>query len=224
MTGTFELLVEPRTVQGKGASRRLRRMNKMIPAIIYGDEKEPTNIMIEHRFGTKALENEAFYSHVLTLIEGKTKHKVVLKAVQRHPFKPIIMHMDFMRISDKKPITMHVPLHFLNEETAPGVKAGGMITHHMVEVEIRCLPKDLPEFIEIDLGNMAMDQIIHLSEITLPKGTELMSLVHHPENDLPVVSIHRPRVAAEPTEEEAAAAQTPAGEVPTVAESDKSSK
>lgn len=200
MTGTFDLNVEPRTVQGKGASRRLRRLDNKVPAIIYGDEKEPTLISIEHRFAIKALENEAFYSHVLTLNEGNKKHKVVLKAIQRHPFKPSIMHMDFMRISDKKAITMHVPLHFLGEDVAPGVKQGGIVTHHMVEVEVRCLPKDLPEFLEIDLSEAQLDQIVHLSDIKVSKGVELMSLVQHPDNDLPVASIHRPRVVEEPTE------------------------
>ncbi|MGE4349012.1 MAG: 50S ribosomal protein L25/general stress protein Ctc [Candidatus Berkiella sp.] len=197
MTGTFELEVEPRTVEGKGASRRLRRLEKKVPAIIYGNDLESTNIMLEHRIVTKALENEAFYSHVLTLIEGKTKHKVVLKDVQRHPYKPIIMHLDFMRINDKKAITMHVPLHFLGEDVAPGVKQGGMITHHMVEVEVRCLPKDLPEFLEVDLSNAQMDQIIHLNDIKLPKNVELMALVHNPDADQTVASIHKPRAAVE---------------------------
>lgn len=200
MTVSFELQVESRTVLGKGASRRLRRMDNKVPAIIYGDEKEPALIEIEQRFAAKALENEAFYSHVLTLNEGNKKHKVVLKDVQRHPYKPIIMHMDFMRISDKKVITMHVPLHFLGETVAPGVKQGGIVTHHMVELEVRCLPKDLPEFLEVDLTDAQMDQIIHLKDIKVPKGVELMSLIHHPDQDLPVASIHRPRVVEEPTE------------------------
>lgn len=217
MTGTFELEVEPRTVEGKGASRRLRRLEKKVPAIIYGNELESTNIMLEHRIATKALENEAFYSHVLTLIEGKTKHKVVLKDVQRHPYKPIIMHMDFMRINDKKPITMHVPLHFLGEDVAPGVKQGGMITHHMVEAEVRCLPKDLPEFLEVDLSNAAMDQIIHLNEIRLPKGVELMALIHNPDAEMTVASIHRPRVAEE---ESTTATEEAAPEDETKAEGD----
>lgn len=197
MTATFELNVEPRSVMGKGASRRLRRSQDKIPAIIYGGESEPENIMIEHRFVKKALENEAFYSHILTLNEGSKKHKVVLKDIQRHPYKPAIMHMDFQRISAKKAITMHVPLHFLGEETAPGVKAGGIVTHHMVELEIKCLPKDLPEYLEVDLSNAEMDAIIHLSDVKAPSGVELMSLVHHPENDLPVASIHRPKRVSE---------------------------
>lgn len=197
MTATFELNVEPRSVMGKGASRRLRRSQDKIPAIIYGGESEPENIMIEHRFVKKALENEAFYSHILTLNEGSKKHKVVLKDIQRHPYKPKIMHMDFQRISAKKAITMHVPLHFLGEEIAPGVKAGGIVTHHMVELEVKCLPKDLPEYLEVDLTNAEMDAIIHLSDVQVPSGVELMSLVHHPENDLPIASIHRPKRVVE---------------------------
>jgi len=194
---TFELTVEPRTVLGKGASRRLRRMENKIPAIIYGDEKEAHSVMIEHRFITKALENEAFYSHILTLNEGNKKHKVVLKALQRHPYKAQILHADFMRVSAKKSITMHVPVHFIGEETCPGVKLGGMVTHHMVELEVRCLAKDLPEFLEVDLTNAELDQIIHLSDIEAPKGVEIMALVHHPENDLPIASIHRPKRSAD---------------------------
>lgn len=200
MADSFELIVEPRTVQGKGASRRLRRLENKVPAIIYGGEKEPLNIMIEQRFAAKALENEAFYSHILTLTDGKAKHKVVLKDVQRHPYKPVIMHMDFMRINDKKAILMHVPLHFLGEDVAPGVKKGGSVTHHMVELEVRCLPKDLPEFLEVDLTNTELDQIVHLKDIPLPKNVELMSLVHHPDQDHPVASIHRPRAVDEPAE------------------------
>ncbi len=194
---TFELTVEPRTVLGKGASRRLRRMDNKVPAIIYGDEKEPHNVMIEHRFITKALENEAFYSHILTLHEGSKKHKVVLKDLQRHPYKPQILHMDFMRINAKKAMIMHVPVHFIGVESCPGVKIGGMVTHHMVELEVRCLAKDLPEFLEVDLTNAELDQIIHLTDVKAPKGVEIMALVHHPENDLPIASIHRPKRGAD---------------------------
>ena len=190
---TFELAVEPRTVLGKGASRRLRRTEDKVPAIIYGNDEKPHNVMIEHRFVIKSLENEAFYSHILTLNEGSKKHKVVLKDLQRHPYKARIMHMDFLRVSAKKSLTMHVPVHFIGEDTCPGVKAGGMVSHHMVELEVRCMAKDLPEFLEVDLTNAEMDQIIHLSEVVAPKGVEIMALVHHPENDLPIASIHRPK-------------------------------
>lgn len=197
MADIFELTVEPRTLQGKGASRRLRRMENRLPAIIYGGDKEPINIMIEQRFAVKALENEAFYSHVLTLNDGQTTHKVVLKDVQRHPYKAIIMHMDFMRVDDKTAITMQVPLHFLGEDVAPGVKKGGIVSHHVTELEVRCLPKNLPEFLEVDLSNADMDHIVHLKDISLPNGVELMSLVQHPDQNHPVASIHKPRVSEE---------------------------
>lgn len=207
MTATFELEITPRSVMGKGASRRLRREQDVVPAIIYSDEKSPAMpINILHRHVKKAMENEAFYSHILTLKEGKNAYKVVLKDVQRHPHKPIVLHMDFQRVSDTKPIIMHIPLHFLGQDVAPGVKDGGIVTHHMVELEIRCLPKDLPEFIEVDLSNAPMNHIVHLSEIGLPTGVEVMSLVHHPDNDLPVASIHRPKVVVE---EEAAVEAPP---------------
>lgn len=211
MSNAFELSVEARDTFGKGASRRLRRLQEKVPAIVYGSDKAPESVMLEARAVNKALSNEAFYSHILTLNHDGKKQKVVLKDVQRHPYKPIIMHMDFMRISDKHPITMHVPLHFLGELEGPGVKEGGIVTHHMVEVEVKCLPKDLPEYIEIDLANAPMDTVVHLSQVQLPKGVELTSVVHNATDDLPVVSIHKPkRVMAE--EEEVAAAEASAEE------------
>ena len=191
---TFELEVEPRQVQGKGASRRLRRLDDMVPGIVYGGDEEPVNVMMGHHSVTKALSNEAIFSHILTLnIKGK-KQKVVLKDIQRHPFQRRVQHMDFMRINENKPITMHVPLHFPGQDVAPGVVTqGGMVTHHMVEVEVKCLPRDLPEFIEIDLTNAPLDTVVHLSQLKLPKGVELTSVVHSAEDDLPIVSIHIPK-------------------------------
>lgn len=193
---SFELEVEARDVFGKGASRRLRRKADAVPAIVYGDEDAPQPITISHNSILRALENEAFYSHILTLsLKGK-KQKVVLKDVQRHPYKPRILHLDFMRISDKKPITMHVPLHFLGQDVAPGVKMeGGTVTHHMVELEIKCLPQDLPEYLEIDLSEAPLDTVVHLSQVKLPKGVELLHPVHGADDDLPVVSIHKPKRA-----------------------------
>lgn len=202
----FELEVEPRETFGKGASRRLRRLEERVPGIVYGGESSPLPIHITQRSILKALENEAIFSHILTLNVAGKKEKVVLKDIQRHPYKPRILHLDFLRIDENKLITMHVPLHFPGQEKAPGVVEGGMVTHHMVELEIRCLPKNLPEFIEIDLTNAKLDTVVHLSQVTLPKGVEMTSVVHSAEDDLPVVSIHRPKVVVE---DEAVAEEAP---------------
>lgn len=210
----FELAIEPRETFGKGASRRLRRAENKVPAIIYGGEEAPQTIAIEQRIVGKALENEAFYSHILTLDNQGKKQKVVIKDIQRHPYKPRILHMDFLRIDENKPLHMHVPLHFPGQTTAPGVMEGGTVTHHMVELEVKCLPKDLPEFIEIDLSDAPLNTIVHLSQVKLPKGVELAAVVHGPEDDLPVVSIHLPKRAEEVEEvaqpAEAAPAAKPA--------------
>lgn len=202
----FQVNAQTRQDQGKGASRRLRRAGQL-PAIVYGAGKEPLPIAVRHSEMLRHLEHESFYSHILTLnLDGKTE-QVVLKDLQRHPAKPLIMHADFMRVSDTEKITMHVPLHFLNEATCIGVKQeGGVVSHHLVEVEIRCLPKDLPEFIEVDLSHLHLGQMIHLSELRLPTGVEIPALAHGPEHDLPVVAIHKGHGGAtadggEPTQE-----------------------
>lgn len=191
---SFELEIEPREQLGKGASRRLRLRENKVLAIVYGAEEAPQSVTLNHHHVNNALKNEAIFSHILTLKEGNKKQRVVLKDIQRHPYKPRILHMDFLRISENKPITMHIPLHFPGQSTAPGVvTGGGMVTHHMVELEVRCLPRDLPEFIEIDLTNATLDTVVHLSQVTLPKGVELTSVIHGPEDDLPIVSIHLPK-------------------------------
>lgn len=210
---SFELEASVRSDIGKGASRRLRREHQLIPAIIYGGKKDVMTIHLPQKEVFRALENEAFYSHILDLkVDGK-KEKVVLKDMQRHPFKPIIQHMDFLRVSAKDKITMQVPLHFLNEDIAPGVKvAGGVVAHYMSDVEIKCLPKDLPEFIEVDLAEAEMDTVIHLSELKIPEGVELTALSHgtDSDNDQPVVSIHKPKRVVEETEEAPTASEVPA--------------
>jgi large subunit ribosomal protein L25 len=212
----FELEVEPREVYGKGASRRLRSREDKVLAIIYGGEDKPQPVTLASNHVRKALENEAVFSHILTLTQGGKKQRVVLKDIQRHPYKPKILHMDFLRISENKAITLHVPLHFPGQETAPGVVLeGGIVTHHMVELEVRCLPRDLPEFIEIDLSDAKIDTVIHLSQLSLPKGVEMVAVVHNAEDDLPVVSIHKPKRIVEDEEEAAAApAEGEKGESP----------
>jgi large subunit ribosomal protein L25 len=212
MALTFEIPAESRDVKGKGASRRLRRMADKVPGVIYGAHKEAQSIMVDHNYLLKALEHQAFYSHILTVkVNGKAE-KVVLKDLQRHPYKPRILHLDLLRISAKDPITMRIPLHFLGDDVAPGVKVGGGLVSHMLnDVEVRCLPANLPEFIEVDMSKVELDHTLHLSDLKLAKGVELTALLH--DDDLPVASIHLPRGAAA----DEAEASTSADEVPTVA-------
>ena len=195
MDMSFEIIAERRDDQGKGASRRLRRTGR-VPGILYGGSGEPTPVSVEARVLYKQLENEAFYSHILNVqLEGKTE-RAVLRDLQRHPSHPTILHFDLQRISEDQAIHVHVPLHFLNEDTAPGVKQGGMVSHHLVEVEVSCLPKDLPEAIEVDLGGLEIGGSIHLTGLKLPAGVSLVELSHGEEHDQAVVSVHAPRGSA----------------------------
>jgi large subunit ribosomal protein L25 len=205
MAVNFQLNAEPRTDMGKGASRRLRRAGK-VPGILYGGKMEPTSVAFEHKDVAKSLENEAFYSHILTVtLDGKAE-RAVLKDLQRHPFKPVIMHLDLQRVTDTDKIRIHVPLHFKGEDVAPGVKlANGIFNHLMKHVDVTCLAKDLPEFIEVDVSHLNVGESIHLSDLKLPSGVTLPGLVAGSELDLPVVSIVLPRAALE-TEETVAAA------------------
>ena len=196
MSQEFVIEAFPRGDQGRGASRRLRREERKIPAIVYGGEKEAVSISIWHNELKKALENEAFFSHVLTIeLEGK-KESVILKDLQRHPFKPLLTHADFLRVDKDHEIHVNVPLHFLNEETAPAIKLqGGVANHQITEVEVICLPQNLPEFIEVDMATVEMDQVIHLSDLKLPKDVKIAALLQGEDHDLPVVAIHKPRGA-----------------------------
>ena len=193
----FSLNANARNDLGKGASRRLRRNADLVPAIVYGGDKAPQNIALAARELKKALENEAFYSHVIKLsIDGK-KEDVLLQALQRHPAKPLIMHADFLRVVAGHEVTVHVPLHFINEDSCVGVKkSGGVISHTMTDVEVNCLPKDLPEFIEVDMAGVDLNQIVHLSDLKLPKGVSIPFLAQGPDHDLPVANVHAARVAA----------------------------
>ncbi len=209
MSVEFQLNAELRTDMGKGASRRLRRAGK-VPAILYGGKQTPTAVTFPHKDVVKSLEHEAFYSHILTVnVDGKPE-KAVLKDLQRHPFKPVVMHLDLQRVTDTDKIRVHVPLHFIGEDVAPGVKLRhGIVNHLMKHVDVTCLAKDLPEFIEVDVSPLDAGESIHLSQLKLAAGVEIPGLVAESEHDLPVVSIVLPRAALE-VEEEAAA--TPAAE------------
>ncbi|WP_133131036.1 50S ribosomal protein L25/general stress protein Ctc [Legionella yabuuchiae] len=199
---TIILEAETRNDIGKGASRRLRREENKVPAIIYGGDKEPQSIHLLHNKVLKALETESIFSSVFELkIDGK-KEKVILKDLQRHPYKPIIQHMDLQRVSAKDVLVKMVPIHFINEDKAKGVKAGGLVSHTMNQVEVRCQAKDLPEYIEVDLADMEMDDVIHLSNLKLPKAVQLSIDPTEGGHDHAVVSIHEPRVEREPSPEE----------------------
>ena len=194
----FTLRAIARDDLGKGASRRLRRNADMVPAIIYGGSKAPQSVSLEARELKKALENEAFFSHVIKVdVDGKNNN-VLIKALQRHPAKGHVMHVDLLRVIAGHEVTVLVPLHFINEKSCAGVKqGGGIISHTMTEVEVHCLPKDLPEFIEVDMADVELNGIVHLTDLKLPKGVSLTALAQGADHDLPVANVHAPRVAAE---------------------------
>ncbi|HRL93765.1 MAG: 50S ribosomal protein L25/general stress protein Ctc [Pseudomonas sp.] len=194
MTVEFTLNAEARSDLGKGASRRLRRLASQVPAVIYGGDKAPVSISLLAKEVAKLLENEAAYSHVIALTVDGAVETVVIKALQRHPAKGHVLHADFVRVVAGQKLTAHVPLHFLNQETSVGVKQqGGEVSHSAVEVEVSCLPKDLPEFINVDMANVEVGQILHMSDLVLPAGVELVALAHG--KDLPIANIHASRVA-----------------------------
>jgi large subunit ribosomal protein L25 len=189
MSNQFELAAETRKDQGKAASRRLRRLAEKVPGIMYGANKTPTMISVGLKELNKALESEAFYSHILTIVLDGKAEKAVLRDMQRHPVKNIPTHIDLQRIDENAKLTMRVPLHFINEEACVGVKEqGGEIHHDLAEVEVSCLPKHLPEFITVDMAAVTIGHAVHLSDLKLPEGVSLVQLsLHH---DLPVANVH----------------------------------
>lgn len=194
MSIDFVLQADIRDDQGKGASRRLRRLGK-VPAVVYGAGRPARAVALDHNEVKKALALEAFYSSVVMIRVGERQQECILKDVQRHPSKAVILHLDFQRIVAGEKIRVHVPLHFKGESQAPGVKqGGGGVSHMMNEVEVSCLPADLPEFLELDISALELDDTLHLSHIPLPKGVEIVALQHGEDHDQPVVAIHRPRV------------------------------
>lgn len=196
MQEAFELTAQARSDMGKGASRRLRRSGQ-VPGIIYGGNSAPEMITMVHNELAQHLEQESFYSHVLTLKMPSGEQQVVLKDVQRHPAKPFIMHIDLLRVSASEKIKMQVPLHFSGEDTAPGVKAGGVASHYVTDVEVSCLPGDLPEFIDIDMSSMDLGDSLHLSDLKMPEGVELTALSQGAENDVTIAGVAMARVVEE---------------------------
>ena len=206
MSQNIEINAEVRSDVGKGASRRLRRSGDRVPAIIYGAEEDPVNLTLNTNELTKAMQSEAFFSQILDVkFDGKSQ-QAVLRDVQRNPATEKVLHVDFMRISANKPIQVSVPLHFVNEDKCKGVRqGGGTISHTMNEVEISCLPADLPEFLEVYMAELDVGEIIHLSDLALPPGVSIVALAH--DDDRAVASVIMPRGGSDEEEElEAAAA------------------
>lgn len=210
MAISFDLTAESRTDTGKGASRRLRR-DGMVPAIIYGAGRPPRLLKFDHNKVTRALENESFYSSVLNIKVGNKSQAAIIKDIQRHPAKRQIVHIDLQRIVDDEPIRMNVPIHFIGEDVAVGVKqGGGSVSRLRTDVEVVCLPKHLPEYLEVDISALELDEMLMLSDIKLPEGVEMPELAHGPENDQAIVSIHV--IKAVPIEEEELEAAAVEGE------------
>jgi large subunit ribosomal protein L25 len=197
MSTDFELSAETRTAKGTGASRRLRREGK-IPTIIYGGEKDPAMVSLDHDTLWHLLENEAFHTSILKVNHDGATEQAVLRDVHYHPHKPVVMHIDLQRISANEKIHMRVPLHFVGQEVAPGVKIqGGIVTHIITEVDVNCLPSQLPEYIEVDMSGLDLHESVHLSDLKLPEGVELTSLSH---GDQPVASISAVKTTVEEEE------------------------
>ncbi|MAI53251.1 MAG: 50S ribosomal protein L25/general stress protein Ctc [Gammaproteobacteria bacterium TMED95] len=216
MAAEFELQAEVRADLGKGASRRLRLQADLVPAIIYGAGQDPQSLSIAHKDLIKATENEAFFSHILTINVAGDKQNAIIKDLQRHPSKSRILHADFQRILLDQAITVEVPFHFLNEESCVGVKTGGgQISHNMSQITISCLPGDLPEYIEVDLADVDIGEALHMSQVNLPEGVTIPALAQGADYDQVVVSVNiNKRAEAEKAAEEAAeeGEDTPAAE------------
>ena len=198
MSNAYLLEATSRADAGKGASRRLRRLENKVPAIVYGGKSDPVSISIDHDPLFHQLENEAFFSSIIQLkIDGKAED-VLLKDLQRHPAKNIIMHADFLRIDKNQAIVVQVPLHFVNEDSSVGVKMqGGRVSHQANEIEIRCLPDDLPEYIEVDMAEVEIGQVVHLSDVYLPNGVVSVALSLGEEHDLAIANITAPKAETE---------------------------
>lgn len=193
MSSVFEFVAESRGKAGKSSARAARRQGK-VPAVIYGGESAPEMLVLDHNEVVKHLVHEAVYSHILDIVVAGKAQKAILKAVQRHPAKPKVLHMDFQRVSANETIKVHVPLHFINEETSVGAKLGGVVMHNLVDVEVSCMSQDLPEFVEVDLASLNVGESLHISQLNAPKGVEFVALSHGESGDVSVVTIVPPTV------------------------------
>jgi large subunit ribosomal protein L25 len=214
MKTSFELDAEFRDAEGKGASRRLRRANK-VPAILYGGHREPRALSLDHTRLMLMLDNERFYSTIINIKVGDVSQAAVLKDVQRHPAKNAVLHVDLQRVLENEKIRITIPLHFKGDAGSPGVKKGGVVSHLRNEVEVLCLPKDLPEFVDVDLSALDMNQMLYLSDLKMPEGVEIPELTHG--RNAPVVSIHHARAEEVAGPGEEAVAGAPAAAAPAAA-------
>ncbi len=208
MSDQIQIGAELRTDVGKGASRRLRRLKDRVPGILYGGDDPAVALSLATNELSKAMEQEAFYSQVLDLHLDNAKHAVIVRDVQRHPAEARVLHIDFLRVSEDKEIQVNVPLHFINEDKCVGVKmGGGNIAHSMTEVEISALPRHLPEFIEVDMENVEINQVLHLSDLTLPPNVTIVALTYGEDHDHNVASVQAPRGGADEDEADVGAAE-----------------
>ena len=209
MSAHFELNAVSRGDAGKGASRRLRHQG-LVPAILYGGENAPQTVSLSHRELVKALENEAFFSSIVTIKLDGTELRAIIKDLQRHPAKPVVMHADFQRVSKDRKINVHIPLHFINQDKCQGVKLqAGMIQHNANQIYISCFPQDLPGYIEVDMTPFSVGESAHISDLKLPEGVESVALLQGPEHDLPLATVLATKGG--PVEENPAAAAAAAG-------------
>ncbi len=205
-TAQFEMTAEARTDVGKGASRRLRRTGK-IPAIIYGGNKEPQAITLAHHLMLQHTDKESFYTAILDInIDGKVE-KAVIKDLLWHPYKPLLQHMDFLRVDESSMIKVNIPVHVINADTAPGVKAGGVASTLLTSIEVSCPAGSLPEYLEVDIAELGLGESVHLSEISLPEGATIVELAHGEGHDQAIVSIMATRASTASDEEEADAGE-----------------
>lgn len=195
-TAIYEFNAQVRQQEGTRAAKRCRR-DDQVPGILYGGGEPPQSILLSHLELSKAISNEAVFSHILTLKFGSALEKVVIKDLQRHPLKPRILHIDFQRIKATEKITMHVPLHIVGEQQCVGIKQGGVVSRLVNEIAIRCLPADLPEYINLDISGLSLGQSLHLKDLQLPSGVELATAIADEEHNVSVVSVHVPRVNQE---------------------------
>ena len=195
MSSVFEFVAEAREKPGTASAKSVRRQGK-VPAVIYGGESDPEMLVLDHNEVVKHLAHEAVYSHILDVVVAGKAQKVILKAVQRHPAKARVLHLDFLRVKADEKLKAHVPLHFINEEVCVGAKLGGVVMHNLVDIEVACLPGDLPEYIEVDLTNLNLGETLHVSQLIAPKGVEFLALSHGDDHDadVSVVTIVPPRV------------------------------
>lgn len=196
MSQQLQISASSREALGTAASRRLRRMQNQVPGIIYGGDADPRPLSLNVHELTRVMQNEAFHSQILDVVVDGASEQAVVRAMQRDPASDKVLHIDFLRVRADRAIQVHVPLHFLNEDDCVGVRMGGNISHNLIEVEVSCLPADLPEFIELDIGDLELGETLHLSDLQTPEGVSIVALMYGEDRNIPVVSVQTPRGGA----------------------------